>query len=232
MLFRLAFSLHDWLCDILIRQMKPIKWTLLAVAHFSLLGLLFPELNKDFASLALDVLLVLLFLSPASKLFRMRLLALLMGYRREMGILMGYFATVHACAFFLTPGWFDFAAASFAGGAASANARMATGVAAYILTLPLLLTSNAVSQRVLGRNWKRLHLLAYPLLFMALFHKFAFNEWSLAQSWGAVLLSAIIFVGYVLVKVLASNPTILPFVPRVIQWIADRYRKNQKASVL
>lgn len=36
------------------------------------------------------------------------------------------------------------------------------GMAAFVLMLPLALTSNNVSVRKLGRRWKRLHLLTYP----------------------------------------------------------------------
>ncbi|MBT9386650.1 protein-methionine-sulfoxide reductase heme-binding subunit MsrQ [Pseudooceanicola sp. CBS1P-1] len=36
------------------------------------------------------------------------------------------------------------------------------GMAAFVLLIPLAVTSNAVSIRRLGRNWRRLHLLVYP----------------------------------------------------------------------
>ena len=80
------FTLHDWLCGVFERFMKPMKWALLFVAHASLLGIFFPQVETSYANLALIMLLFLLLLSPLSKLFRMRLLLVLMGYRREMGI--------------------------------------------------------------------------------------------------------------------------------------------------
>ena len=181
----ILFRLHDWLCEMLIRQSKRIKWTLLGVAYLSLLGLLFPTLNRGLAQLALAMLLFLLFLSPASRLFRTRALILLMGYRRELGILMGYWATVHALNYVIHPDWTAALMAMPGTGFGSTNAKIMTGVAAYALTLPLLVTSNAWSQRLLKRNWKRLHWLAYPLLFMALFHQFVFRWGSIDHSLGA-----------------------------------------------
>jgi len=38
------------------------------------------------------------------------------------------------------------------------------------------LTSNNFSQRVLKRNWKRVQMLAYPVLFLVLFHAAVAND--------------------------------------------------------
>jgi DMSO/TMAO reductase YedYZ heme-binding membrane subunit len=227
---KLLFVLHDWLCDILVRYGKPIRWFLLGVAHASLLGLLFPTLNRSFANLALMALLFLLFLSPVSRLLRMRLLLLLMGYRREVGILMGYWAIVHGLNYLIHPDWLAALMATTGSGLGSMNAKVATGVIASVLTLPLLVTSNLFSQKLLKLNWKRLHRLAYPLLFMALFHKFVFAWGSLDQSFGALLLSCSAFGVYILVRFLASDPSILPFVSQSIQWVAGKYQR-QKQSI-
>jgi sulfoxide reductase heme-binding subunit YedZ len=50
------------------------------------------------------------------------------------------------------------------------HAFLALGTLATLLLLPLALTSNAWSQRRLGRYWKRLHLLVYPILAVLVVH--------------------------------------------------------------
>ncbi|WP_083100717.1 protein-methionine-sulfoxide reductase heme-binding subunit MsrQ [Pseudophaeobacter leonis] len=44
------------------------------------------------------------------------------------------------------------------------------GMAAFVLMLPLVLTSNNFSVRKLGRRWKRLHLLTYPAAILGGLH--------------------------------------------------------------
>lgn len=44
------------------------------------------------------------------------------------------------------------------------------GFSAFLLLLPLALTSNQAMLRRLGRNWKRLHQLVYAILVLALLH--------------------------------------------------------------
>jgi sulfoxide reductase heme-binding subunit YedZ len=44
------------------------------------------------------------------------------------------------------------------------------GFSAFLLLLPLALTSNQAMLRRLGRNWKRLHQLVYAILVLAVLH--------------------------------------------------------------
>ena len=168
------FLLHDRVSNILVRNMVLLKRTLLFFAFFSLLGIFVPEWRKDFGEQALNVLLFLLFLSPISKILGMRLLVLLMSYRRQLGILMGALAIVHGSGYLfdlfqLNPntGAWGFVSSWFV------DSAFALGVCALLLTVPLLLTSNDFSTKWLGIYWKRVQFLAYPLLFFAVFHKFA-----------------------------------------------------------
>lgn len=50
------------------------------------------------------------------------------------------------------------------------HAFLALGTLATLLLVPLALTSNRWSQRRLGRYWKRLHLLVYPILAILVAH--------------------------------------------------------------
>ena len=44
------------------------------------------------------------------------------------------------------------------------------GMAAFIMLVPLAVTSTNGMMRKLGRNWKRLHRLVYPLSMLAVLH--------------------------------------------------------------
>ncbi len=222
-LLNFLFWCHDVASAILVRYLFTIKKIILVVAHLSLFGLFLPEMREDFGSAALVILLVLLFLSPASKLFRMKLLYQLMGLRREIGILMGYLATVHVVGYLIDPDWFDFLITPYwPNDLLSIDVRYQLGFLAYFLTFPLLFTSNTWANRVLGgKNWKRLHRLVYPLLLLTLFHKFLRpGEVSLPD----VILPTVIFALYVMSKFLAEK-NFLPPLEKVIQFIAVRYRE-------
>ena len=47
---------------------------------------------------------------------------------------------------------------------------MLTGAVALLLLVPLALTSNQASIRALGRQWRRLHMLSYPIALLVLGH--------------------------------------------------------------
>lgn len=222
MLFPL-FVIHDFLSDFLTRHFFFVKRVVLVVAHLSLLGFFFPAMRQDFGSVAIGVLLFLLFLSPVSRIFRMKLLLQLMGLRREMGIFMAYLASVHGLGYLLDPDWFAFLITPYwPGDLFAMDTRYLFGFGAYFLTLPLLLTSNNLSMRLLGgKNWKRLHTLVYPLLFLALFHKFLRPN---AVRIEDIFFSFFIFSLYVAVKALARK-NFLPFVPWATDRVATRYRE-------
>lgn len=50
------------------------------------------------------------------------------------------------------------------------TAGLAAGTMATLLLVPLALTSNRWSMRLLGRDWKRLHLLIYPVFALVAVH--------------------------------------------------------------
>jgi len=216
----LCFRLHDMVSGLLARNMRETKIGLLSIAHLSFFGLLFPEFRKDFGNLAAVVLIGILFLSPLSKIFRMRLMVQLMGLRREFGILMGYLATVHVAGYFIDPIWFDrFVAPYLSAELFSMNPTYLFGIAAYILTLPLLFTSNTIALRALGgRRWKGLHRLAYPLLVFTMLHRFTIRGMTTMALLQAILLIS----AYAFVKLLARK-NILPTLQSAIDGVSGRY---------
>lgn len=220
----ILFRLHDILCDFLAQYFVWIKKLLLFVAFLSLIFILFPEMRKDFGSYAEGMLLGILFLSPLSKIFRMRLLSQLMGLRREFGILMGCFALVHGVAYFVDPLSFSLDIAPYLNSHFfSMHPLFYFGILALILTLPLLFTSNTVSIRFLGgKNWKRLHRLVYIILITMLFHIFFLK--AVGYEYDAVELIQPLFIvlGYILLKILARK-NFLPFLQDVITYTGERY---------
>lgn len=170
----LFFLLHDRVSDWMIRNVRRIKIILLIGAHATLAGFLFPEMRKDFGEMAANLLILILFLSPLSKIFRMRLLLILMGLRRELGIFMAYLATVHGVGYFLDPAWFDLVVRPYwPDSLFSLDPMILFGIVGYFLTLPLLLTSNTLANRVLGgKGWKRLHRVVYGVFLFVVFHRF------------------------------------------------------------
>jgi methionine sulfoxide reductase heme-binding subunit len=215
------FMLHDLASALLARHLVGIKRFLLIVAHLSLFGFLFPDLRKDFGEMALNLLLVILFLSPASKIFRMRLLLQLMGLRRELGIMMTYLATVHGVGYLLDPQWFALLIAPYLKVSLFAiDPALLFGGTAYLLTLPLLLTSNSLAQRSLGKNWKRLHRVVYVLLVVVLIHRFLIKVGGV----GEAVQSALLLGGYILAKLLAWKNFIMPL-QKTLDWVALRYQE-------
>jgi methionine sulfoxide reductase heme-binding subunit len=219
-----CFYLHDFASDLLTRYLFLIKRLLLVTAYVSLLGVLFPELRRGFGSLAQAILFLIIFLSPLSKILRMRLLNQLMGLRREFGILMGCFALVHGVAYFIDP------TSYFLNIAPYLNVRFFSmpplfsfGVLSLILTLVLFFTSNNFSVRLLGgKKWKILHRVVYLLLLTVLLHilfvqsvRRGYNTVSLIKPVGIIL-------SYVLLKLLAWK-NFLPPLRSLIARIGERY---------
>lgn len=215
----LGFFLHDWASTFLAKHLVLVKRTLLLVAHLALFGFFFPDLRKDFGELAFNLLFVILFLSPLSKIFRTRLLLQLMGLRRELGIMMGYLATVHGLGYLLDPQWFALLVApQLELGLLALDPGLLLGFVTYLLTLPLLLTSNALAQRTLGPKWKMLHRIVYGVFFFALVHRFLMKgglTGDLIQTWA-------ILGGYVFVKILAWKNFLTPL-QKINAFVAGRY---------
>lgn len=88
-------------------------------------------------------------------------------YRRMLGLFAFFYALVHVSSYvFLLFGarWADLAVEL------TKRPYVMVGAAAFLLMLPLALTSTRGWQRRLRRNWMRLHRLVYPLSLLVLVH--------------------------------------------------------------
>ena len=213
-LLRPSYRMHDGVSDFLLR--------------LSLLGFFFPELRKDFGGLAANLLIAILFISPLSKIFRLRLLIALMMLRRELGITMAYLATVHGVGYLIDPDWYDYIIAPMlAGNFFGEDPRYVFGLLAYLLTLPLLLTSNALAQRSMGAKWKLLHRTVYLMFAFAIIHRF------LIKGAPAVVIFeiAVLLGSYGLAKALAWKNFLPPLVT-AIRLVAEDYRRFKNLARL
>ncbi len=222
-ILRHVYRLHDMASDFLAKHVFTVKKGILVLAHLSLFGFFFPELRKDFGELAANLLIALLFLSPLSKIFRMRLLLQGMMLRRELGIIMGYLATVHGVGYLIDPDWFEYIVVPvLAGNFWGEDPRYIFGLLAYALTLPLLFTSNALSQRLLGPKWKLLHRTVYLMFVFAILHRFIVKEMTpIALAEAGILIGS-----YIGAKALAWRNFLPPLV-EAIRLIAEDYRRSK-----
>lgn len=224
-LLRISYYLHDFASDFLVKHIFSVKRAILALAHVSLFGFLFPEMRKEFGELAANLLIVILFISPLSKIFRMRFLLQLMMLRRELGIMMGYLATVHGVGYLIDPDWYVFIVAPMLSGDIwGEDPRYVFGLLAYALTLPLLLTSNALSQKLMGPKWKMLHRSVYLMFGFAIIHRFLVKG---APAY--VIFEIVLLLGaYGLAKLLAWR-NFIPLLGTVNQRVAEDYRRYRES---
>lgn len=225
--WEMLFRLHDLLSEVLIRFGKEIKWVILMVAHLSIIvGIMVPSLRRSFGEAAGTLLIILLFLSPLSKIFRMKLLLLLMGFRRELGILMGYFACIHGISYMLR-GYDIQNILSFTRWDFATLAPL-FGFVAMLFLLPLILTSNRVSTRVFGLWWKRIHFLVYPAFVLIVLHRLFITSGRQDASLLFRGLEAVFLLGsYGILKLLAWKDC-SPLLRQVSQSVALLYRSYQE----
>jgi len=87
----------------------------------------------------------------------------LMKYRRYLGIIMFNFSFIHFM-------WMRGFSMIQNGIPAMVPLYQIFGTISFILLIPLVLTSNNYSVKKLGKFWKKLHYLVYPVMFLLVFH--------------------------------------------------------------
>ncbi len=150
---------------------RPLLWALLAVpaAHilYRLLSeeILPDELVGPSGEWAARLIIVALMLTPLAQLLpRVRAVGWLVRRRRAFGVAAFGYAVLHLAFYVAEMETVENMLAEL--GAPG----IWTGWAAFALLLPLALTSNDASVRLLKRGWKRLHRLAYPAALLMLAH--------------------------------------------------------------
>jgi sulfoxide reductase heme-binding subunit YedZ len=152
-------------------NVKPLLWTLLALpaAHifYRLLSedVLPDELVGPSGEWAARLIILALMLTPLARLLpRAGAVAWLVRRRRAFGVAAFAYGLLHLA--------FYAAEMETLGNILAELPLLAiwTGWAALLIMLPLALTSNHASVRLLKSGWKRLHRLAYPAALLILVH--------------------------------------------------------------
>jgi sulfoxide reductase heme-binding subunit YedZ len=91
----------------------------------------------------------------------------LLRLRRMLGLFVGFYACLH----FMTFIWFDhFFDLAEMWKDVSKRPFITVGFAAFVLLIPLVVTSTNAMQRRLGRRWAQLHRLIYGIAVLAILH--------------------------------------------------------------
>ena len=192
-------SINQWLTPLengIRSYRKTLGYFLLSLAFFSL-TFLFINANsvKQSGSLAYTTLWIILFLPIVARVFSLNIAKQFMPLRKELGILMGTLAIVHAVSF-ISPDPAILWTRDFwvTGGYPSAYAF---GYAGFILTIPLLLTSNIWSMKRLWKYWKKLHRLAYIIILLIVIHVVLIKYFRGFEVWPVIILG-LYFIGKIL----------------------------------
>ena len=155
----------------IINKIKYIKYFLLTIAVIiPFLPFYIKGVGKDFGGIAFQLLFLSLIIGPLRKIFENKFFEFLLLIRPEIGILMASFAIGHGISFLSNK--------MFQDNLASADFKMlftdmlpvTLGMAALLLTIPLLITSNKYLKEKMGAWWFRLHRLAYFIFILGALH--------------------------------------------------------------
>lgn len=113
---------------------------------------------------ALRLLLITLAISPARKLLR---ISGLIHLRRLFGVLCFFYVTCHFLIYIILDQWIDWFAIV---DDIKDRPYITVGFAAFILLIPLALTSTDAMQRKLQYAWVKLHKLVYVVSILAILH--------------------------------------------------------------
>ena len=158
------------------QQMSWIKTSVFLIAFFPLIRLIWFGIHDDLSAnpiefierstgfWALLILLITLSLTPI-RLITKRVWQLQL--RRMLGLFMFFYACLHITIYL----WLDF---SFIWADISKDIikhpRILVGFLAFILAIPLAITSNRAMVRRLGERWKQLHQLVYLIAILGVVH--------------------------------------------------------------
>ena len=131
--------------------------------------------------------------------------SVLMKMRRMLGLFAFFYACIHFLSFLqFYIGWAPAALAE----ELVERPYIALGFGAWLMMLPLALTSTRAMQRRLGGNWRRLHRLVYPAAVLACLHLL----WQARSDVGEALIYIVIFA-------------------LLLTWRLKRHRLQQRQSV-
>lgn len=174
----LAPSLNDFL-----RKYMKIWEKILVIIAFASIIFLFPWLinMREIWEKALSVLTIILFLPILSRVFSVSIASSLIPYRRWLWILMGMLAFVHSLHYLTAPILDETAFIPFLWErefwiTGTLPSYFGIWFIALLVTLPMLLTSNVYSMKILGKKWKVLQRGSYLILVLVYLHVILVRE--------------------------------------------------------
>ncbi len=157
----LARRVPEW--GIWILGLIPLAWLIFQVVSGA--GFVDPvkAIEHDLGKTGLWLLFICLAIPPLRALTGVNLLR----FRRAVGLLAFLYIALHLIAWI----WLDMGLLiSQALSDLVKRPYLIMGIVAFLLLIPLAVTSNKASIRKLGRSWKRLHLLVWPATVLAVLH--------------------------------------------------------------
>jgi sulfoxide reductase heme-binding subunit YedZ len=159
---------------------RQIRWgvkpLLFMLSLFPLLLLIWKGLNEDLGANPVETLthetglwglyflLITLAVTPLKRLSGM---IWLINLRRMLGLFAFFYACLHLTVYVWLDQFFYWDAIVED---IYKRPYITLGFSAWLMILPLALTSNRFSIRKLGKNWKKLHTLVYPAAILVVFH--------------------------------------------------------------
>ena len=119
-------------------------------------------LERELGKIALQLLVAVLALTPLRRFAGVNLLR----FRRALGVLVFIYAALHLLVWLVL----DVQIAAEIGADIVKRPYVTVGFTAFLLLVPLAVTSNDLSVRRLGRRWRDLHRLIYPAAILAAVH--------------------------------------------------------------
>lgn len=113
---------------------------------------------------ALTFLLITLGVTPLRKLTGANWL---IQMRRMFGLYAFFYATLHMLSYVWLDQWFDWAAI---GKDIVKHPFILAGFSAFLMLIPLAITSTNAMMQKLKRNWQKLHYLVYPIAMLGVLH--------------------------------------------------------------
>jgi len=179
------------------KYIKPIKIFLLMLSLSFLLIFAFPiELFKQFWTAAWLLLIIVMFVRPLNDIFpKCKIFSFIMKFRRQLWILIWVFALAHTIGAFIDYMeliWHSktYLELFFDKYVWNYEKYLFWGMLAWIISFPLLITSNWISTKLLGKNWKTLQRFSYFMFIFTAIHIYLIKKeiWPLIVLWVYIVL--------------------------------------------
>lgn len=160
------------------KYIKHLKIFLLLLSLSSIIVYFSPvDTYKEFGTLSWVFLIIVMLVRPLRDIFtKCKLFSFLAKFRREMWILVWVFGIAHTVWYIILmqyKSYFDIFTDSFVW---NPKFMLFWWMLAFLVSIPLLLTSNWFFTRILWKNWKRLQYLAYAMFPLVAIHIFMIEK--------------------------------------------------------